>query len=116
MYAALVSQSQDEDATFWHDSLRGQAFLGDESFVERMRAHAAPESVVEKAIPKAQRLRPLTWDRCLKHCKGDRRRALRMAYRGGATMTALAKQIGLSVTHVSRLIAAEEASDGKGET
>ena len=105
LYAKLVSQRQDDDETCWHDALRTQVFLGDESFVERMQAQAERERVLHKAIPKARRLRPLTWPDCLAHCNGDRARALHMAYReGGATMTALARQAGLSVTHVSRLI------------
>jgi putative transposase len=110
LYAKLVAIAQDDDASFWQDRLRGQVYLGDEAFVERMLAQAEPQRVVHKGIPKAQRLRPLTWQDCLTQCEGERSRALHMAYReGGTTMTALAEQAGLSVSHVSRLIAVEEA-------
>lgn len=106
----LVSRSGDGDGSFWQEALRGQVFLGDEAFVERMQAQAAPQRVSHKAIPKAQRLRQRTWQDCLARCHGERGRALHLAYREcGITMTALAEHAGLSVTHVSRLIAAEEA-------
>jgi putative transposase len=109
LYANMVGQAQDGDASFWQDALQGQVFLGDEAFVQRMQAQAAPQRVAHKAIPKAQRLRPRAWPDWLKLCDGERSRALYVAYRaGGMTMTALAEQAGLSATHVSRLIAREE--------
>ena len=110
LYAELIEQAQDGDATFWDDALRSQVYLGDESFVERMQAQVQPRRASSKAIPKAQRLRPLSWQDCLAQCDGDRARALHRAYReGGATMTALASLAGISVTHVSRLVAKVEA-------
>ncbi len=109
-YAKLVATAQDDDASFWQETLRGQVYLGDEAFVERMQSQAEPQRVAHKGIPKAQRLRPLTLQDCVTQRDGDRRRALHMAYReAGLTMTALAEQTGLSVSHVSRLIAVEEA-------
>lgn len=117
-YAALVGEARSEDATFWQEALRGQVFLGDEAFVERMQALAAPHLVADKQIPKAQRHRLRTWQDCFAQC-GDRSHALHMAYREcGATMTALAQQAGLSVSHVSRLITAHENAGrgGKRET
>jgi putative transposase len=114
LYAKMVGQAQDEDASFWQDALQGQMFLGDETFVQRMQAQAAPQRAAHKGIPKAQRLRPRTWVAWLKQCNGERAPALYAAYReGGMTMTALAEQAGLSVTHVSRLIAREE--DGRSK-
>ena len=116
LYAAVVNQVRGDDAKFWRDALKSQVFLGDQSFVERMQAQAEPERVSQKAIPKVQRMRLLTWQDCLLQCEGDRARALHMAYReGGVTMTALAQQAGLSVTHVSRLISVVGAN-GKRET
>lgn len=107
-YATLVGETHEEDASFWQEALRGQVFLGDEAFVERMQALAAPRLVADKQIPKAQRYTLRTWHDCFAQC-GDRSHALHMAYREcGVTMTALAQQAGLSVSHVSRLIAARE--------
>lgn len=110
-YAALVSQADEGDASFWQTSLRAQVFLGDEAFVARMQALPEAQGATAKEIPKAQRHRPCHWQDCLAQCGGDRSRALHMAYRDcGATMTALAQQARLSVAHVSRLIAAQEKS------
>jgi putative transposase len=111
LYARFVAQGAADDATFWRAGLRGQVYLGDEDFVQRMQTQAAPQRLAHKAIPRRQRLRPMTWQQCLAQCDGVRERALHMAYReAGLTMTALAAQLGLSVTHVSRLIAAQEAA------
>ena len=55
-YAELVSQAGDADAAFWQDGLRGQIYLGDRSFAERMQAHAQPSLRQHKQIPRAQRL------------------------------------------------------------
>lgn len=110
LYAALVDQPREDDARFWQGALRHQVFLGDEAFVQRMQAQAEPQRLRAATIPKAQRKPPATWARILAACEGDRGTALTMAYRqAGMTMTALARETGLSVSHVSRLIAA-----GKG--
>ena len=108
-YAELVAKAQQNDASFWQEALRGQVFLGDEAFVEAMQAKSAPPNRIDKEIPKAQRFRLRTWHDCLAH-GGDRNRSLHIAYREcGMTMTDLAQQAGLSVSHVSRLIAAQES-------
>lgn len=91
--------------------------MDDEAFVQRMRmqVQAEPRRLAAKAIPKAQRAVAGTWDQHLKACNGARNAALYSAYRsGGFTMTRLATLSGLSVSHVSRMIAKE--GKGKGET
>ena len=114
-YAALVADV--DVATLWQTGLRKQVFLGDEEFVTRMQALASPQQRSAMEIPKAQRKSPCTLQDCLLKSV-DRGDALRMAYRGGGiTMTALAKELALSVSHVSRLIAAaEQNADEKWET
>jgi putative transposase len=108
-YAALVAESRPCDATFWNDALHGQVFLGDEHFAERMRQLAQPQRVTAREVPKLQRHRQGAWADCLAQCEGDRNRALHLAYRdNGITMTQLASHTGLSVSHVSRLIASAE--------
>ena len=54
---------------------------------------------------------------CL-NCNADRAQALRLAYREhGITMTSMARELGLSVSRVSRLIAmAEREAIGGGGT
>ncbi|MBL8326721.1 MAG: transposase [Rubrivivax sp.] len=119
-YAALVSQADKADAGFWQDGLRGQIYLGDESFAERMQAQVETGLRQHKQIPRVQRLPQRCWADWLAACDGDRPLALARAYReGGLTMTQLAQDTGLSVSHISRLVRAGEqrvAGEGKGET
>jgi REP element-mobilizing transposase RayT len=122
-YADLVTAAQPGDADFWATHLRGQIYLGDETFVERMQAQATPPARASRDVPMAQR-RPLpspmpdTWQAWLAAYQGQRAPALHAAYRAGwKTMPGLAAECGLSVAHVSRLIRrAEVAGEVKGET
>jgi putative transposase len=115
-YAALAVRADAEDATFWHDGVRGQVFLGDEDFVQRMQAMVPATARVTKEIPKEQRRLPVrSWAAYLADLDGDRDRALHAAYRaGGMTMTALSRESGLSVAHVGRRIAAVEEGIKRG--
>ena len=109
MYAALVAREQADDAGFWQGALRGQIYLGDEDFVARMQALAQPAATAQREVPKPQRMAPRSWAQCLADYAGDRDAALHAAYRRhGLTMTALARATGLSVSRVSRVIAALE--------
>jgi len=113
LYAELLAQARPDDARFWADALRCQIYLGDEQFVVRAQAAAAPERLRQPQVAKAARHRPGHWDDWLARCGGSRERALLAGYReGGLTMTALARMAGLSVTHVSRLIARQERATG----
>jgi putative transposase len=109
LYAALVEQHQAQDATFWRDALQSQVYLGDENFVRRMQAQMQPHQQQDKQIPKVQRQRTQNWSAWLARCQGDRDEALYLAYQqGGMTMTQLGREAGLSISHVSRLIAKGE--------
>jgi putative transposase len=111
-YAALVADAQPNEAPLW-DGLRGQVFLGDEAFVARMPALAPPARRAAVDVPKAQRKSPLTLRDCLQQLPGKPAQALCRAYReGGITMTAIAKELKLSVSRVSRMIAAAELEIG----
>ena len=108
-YAALVAQHDPSDGAFWQTALHNQIYLGDEIFVEKMQAQASLPSKSASEIPKAQRKQRISWKECLNACRGERDLALTMAYRDqGMTMTWLAQQCGLSVSHVSRLVAGVE--------
>ena len=110
LYQALVARAEVGDSTFWERALRGQMFLGDQAFAQRMQAQAGVDRQVTVEIPKAQRQLQRTWSQCLAACAGVRNQALAMGYReSGLTMTALAQHAGLSVSHVSRVIARLEA-------
>jgi putative transposase len=117
-YRELVDGSQADDAQFWQETLRGQIYLGDEDFARRMQARAEPQRLATHGIPRSQRRKPLSrnWEEILAACDGDRNRALYTAYTtAGMTMTELARHSGLSLSHVSRLIARAE-NEGRRET
>lgn len=108
-YARFVAQGR--DVKLWDEALSGQIFLGGEAFVKRMQARIGKLS--EREIPRAQRrpaARPLTH-----YFQGAQRdAAIARAYlEGGHTQTAIAQATGLSVSRISRLIAAQKV---KGKT
>jgi len=114
-YAALVQKVTNEDADLWKTGLRRQIFLGNEHFVDDMLAKAAPPTGRVRDIPKAQRVRRRDLADWIAET-GSREKGLRWAYRvGGMTMTAMASTLGLSVSTVSRLIAAAEREDARRE-
>ena len=111
-YAAMVDEAQDQP--LWAAGLRQKIYLGDEDFVVRRQARLAPDRAPSAEVPKAQRIAPALlqsakpYQDCLAEC-GNRDQALCLAYREcGITMPALAGGLGLSVSRVSRLIAAAE--------
>jgi putative transposase len=100
----------------WDAGLHHPIFLGDEDFVVRVQAQATPGHTAVNDVPRAQRAGPprglAAW-LALHHSRQD---ALWMAVRqGGITRTAVASELGLSVSRVSRLIVrAEIARDEDG--
>ena len=107
-YAALVAAGR--DVRLWDLALRQQIYLGDDSFVERMQALADPQRSASREVPRAQRRKATTWQQCLAGSE-SREQAMLSAYTEGAlTMTAIARETGLSVSRVSRLIARAEAA------
>ena len=116
-YAALVVDVKSGEPSIWKDGLRQQVFLGDDAFVSRMQTLAGTRRRASAEVPRVQRKRPGTLQDYLNR-NADRAQALRLAYREcGITMSAMARELGLSVSRVSRLIAAAERSrDEKGKT
>ena len=87
-------------------ALRQQVYLGDQAFVERMQAHAAAARLAAPEVPRPQRAEPAapSLQEWLARC-GSREEALYRAYReGGIAMTAMARELGLSVARVSQLV------------
>ncbi len=105
-YAQLVATAR--DAPLWEQALRQQIYLGDEAFVERMQAMCVMPSA--GSVPRAQRSRSTSlaaWRRAAP----TREEAYRRAHvDSGLTMTAIAREEGVSVARVSQLIAKAERS------
>ena len=96
-YARLVAS--DPGLQLWPGRLREQIFLGDADFAARMRAAAAAP----------RRLARTSFAEWMRRAGGIREQALWLAHaEGGVAMTDLAGQLGLSVSRISRLIAAAE--------
>ena len=104
-------------AGLWASTLRQQVFMGDDAFVQRMQQRMAAGHRQQADIPQAQRRQPAQPPCELRAgmARGlPRDGAIRAAYRErGMTMTEIARELGLSVSRVSRVMAAEEA---KGKT
>jgi REP-associated tyrosine transposase len=110
-YARLVASVP--DASLWDSALRQQIYLGDEAFVERMRALAEPRNSTDNDIPKVQRRKSRTLAQWMQSCE-NREQALYNAHTQSAmTMSAIARELGLSISRVSRLIARAEEAKGK---
>ncbi len=90
-----------------------RSILGDEAFVERMQALCDPGKADDHDIPKAQRRKARSLGEWLASCQ-TREEALYRAHTEGAlNMSAMARELGLSVSRISRLIARAEQAKGK---
>ncbi|MBL8493119.1 MAG: hypothetical protein JNM37_02600 [Rhodocyclaceae bacterium] len=99
--------------SIWESALRQQIYLGDEPFVARMQALAEPRRAAARETPRAQRSRTATLQQWLAVCSTRDEALYRAHTESGLSMTALAGELGLSVSRVSRLIARVE--QGLGE-
>ena len=89
-----------QQASLWQTGLRQQMFLGNEDFIARMQALASIEQRRAVEVPKVQRKSAGPLRESLRQT-ADRPEALRVAYREcGITMTARAKELGLSVSRI----------------
>jgi REP element-mobilizing transposase RayT len=104
-YEKLVEQGK--DVRLWDDALKQQIFLGDDSFIQRMQTLLEPDRVGAAEVPRAQRrTKPDSIQAYLKAY--ERNEAMVRACReGGHTLSAIAREVGLSVSRVSRIIAAD---------
>lgn len=98
------------EVRLWEGGLRQQIYLGDEAFVVRMQALAGEGGQTTSAeVPRTQRRRPLMLGPVGAQGEPREQALLRAHVERGITMTALARELGLSVSRVSRLIARAEA-------
>lgn len=103
-YARLVAS--EPALQLWPGRLRQQIFLGDEAFVARTLAVAG---AVPKRAAKAGKVGS-TWADWQRDSSSREQALYRAHTEGGLSMTALAATLGLSVSRISRLIAAYEAA------
>ncbi len=108
-YASLVAMAQEEN--LWQRALRQQIYLGDDAFIDTMQARAKAASLIDDEISMPHRSKPRTLAHWLANC-GTREEALRRAHLDSRmSMSAIAIEMNLSVSRVSRLIARAEARD-----
>lgn len=106
LYAATVATGLGVD--LWSGNLRSEIFLGEEKFVAESQARATQQRLACVEINKAQRNSPRT---LASWTTADRARqeSFRLAYsEGGMTMAEIARQAGLSLSRVSRMIRCAE--------
>lgn len=105
----------DSVSKLWADGLRQQIFLGDEAFVERRLAAVPALQRTSPEVPRPQRSLPQSGLALRLQAGTSREESLHAAYTaGGRSMTELAREMGLSVSRVSRLIARFEAQRAAG--
>lgn len=103
-YLAYLAQGR--HLRLWETALRQQIYLGDEGFVERMQAKARSNPMRACDVPSAQRARPATLVQWLARCS-RRDDAIVQAHRQSMlSMSTIARELGLSPSRVSRIIAA----------
>ena len=106
LYAAQVADGIGVDS--WRGKLRGEIFLGDESFAAEMKERATRQRMRCAEISRTQR----TDIQELAHwmiADRSRQESFRLAYSaGGLTMREIARQAGLCISSVSRMIASAE--------
>ena len=105
-YEKLVEQGK--DVRLWDDALKQQIFLGDDAFIQRMQTLLEPERAGAAEVPRVQRRTKLdSIQTYLKTYERDEA-MVRACREGGHTLSAIAREVGLSVSRVSRIVAAYE--------
>lgn len=101
-YAQFVSAGMKEKSPW--DNLKGQVFLGDEQFVERMQAHLA-SGKDDVQIPWAQRRPPARPLSEIAQLAADRNAAIRAAHATGTySYQQIADHFGIHFTSVGRIV------------
>ena len=112
LYQQLVADGLDVD--LWGAHLHKNIFLGDERFIANMQLLAERHRSRCSEIPKSQRERAPSLSDWIS-AGLDREESVRLAYsEGGMTMSAIARQAGVSIATVSRLIARAEKAAAVG--
>ena len=107
--ALATDDSRPTTTSIWAKGLRQQVYLGDEAFVARMQALAEPTRLLSRETPRVQRQRAAALSSWLADAATREEGLYRAHTQGGMSMTRIARELGLSVSRVSRLIARHEA-------
>ncbi|MHB1331380.1 MAG: transposase [Sulfuriferula sp.] len=113
-YATLVAHGK--NVRLWDDALKGQIYLGDTAFMTRMQALLTSEQAGAVEVPSVQRR---AYHRSLTYFFNNhpRNEAIALAHAtGGYTMSAIAKEAGLSVSRISRIVRTWETVKANGKT
>jgi len=115
LYADTVAAGRAVD--LWGRHLHREIYLGEEPFAMEMQARASEQRLRSADISKSQRSRPNMLSAWLTP-ERTRDEAFRLAYsQGGMTMPEIARQAGMSVSGVSRIIAiARRLHDSRPDT
>jgi putative transposase len=115
-YAKLVAA--EPNLQLWPGRVQRQIFLGDAAFARRMlQQYAGAAPAVRPGRSRAGRkAKGLDWPQWLKSSASREQALYRAHTEGGHAMTALAEQLGLSVSRISRLVALYEHSLKAGST
>ncbi|MDC8771894.1 transposase [Roseateles albus] len=119
-YAKLVVK--EPALQLWPGRLRQQIFLGDEAFAKATlaRAQMSTQAAAQTKLPTAKSPHSpavsggFDWSACLRDSDSREQALYRAHTEAGQTMSALAALLGLSVSRVSRLIAAYEQAAALG--
>lgn len=105
-YEKLVEQGK--DVRLWDAALKQQIYLGDDSFIQRMQSLLEPDRARAAEVPRSQRrTRPDSVQTYLKAYERDEA-IVKACREGGHTLSSIAREVGLSVSRVSRIVAACE--------
>gem|GEM_PF-5102973 len=117
-YAELVADGH--GVKLWDESLRQQIFLGDEAFVNRMLSVADPKRLLSREVPVVQRSGPWSLAQWLVASSSRDVALLRAHVDSGMSVSAIARELKLSVSRVSRVIKAQRlrtmADEATGKT
>ena len=92
--------------SLWSD-LKGQIYLGDERFIERMQGRLDDEEASDVNIPRAQRRGPAPTLKLIETRYKDRNRAIIAAYETGEySYQQIGKYFGMHFTTVGRIVRA----------
>ncbi|RQO59957.1 transposase [Paucibacter sp. KBW04] len=105
-YAELVAAGR--EVKLWDEGLNRQIYLGDDEFAGRMLDAAQSAAKRSASVPKVQRSSTRRLAEWLARCETREEAYWRAYTESGLSMTAIAKEVGLTLARVSQLIAKAE--------